>query len=279
MNGILIVNKDKDFTSRDVVNKVSNILHIKKIGHTGTLDPIATGVLVLCIGKCTKLVNFLTSKDKEYIAEFKLGIETDTLDITGNILKEEKVNVSKEDIENVINTFPKEYDQEVPKYSAVKINGKKLYQYARANEVVSLPKRKVEIKEMELLSIDNNIVKIRAKVSKGTYIRSLIKDIATNSNTIASMTSLVRTKQGNFSLDEACSLKDIENNNYKLLTIDEVFSDYEKREIDNELAQKIKNGILIPYDFKDYILLTNNNEVIAVYQHYNDEFAKPLIIF
>lgn len=131
MDGILVINKPKDVTSRDVVNKVCKILNTKKVGHTGTLDPIATGVLVVCVGKATKLVEVLTSNDKEYIATVKLGVLTDTLDIDGNIIKEEKVSILKEELIKVLNFFVGSYEQEVPIYSAVKINGKKLYEYAR----------------------------------------------------------------------------------------------------------------------------------------------------
>ena len=140
-DGIIIINKPKDYTSRDIVNIVSKHFNTKKVGHTGTLDPLATGVLVICVGKATKLVDYLTSTYKEYIAEFILGVETDTLDITGNVLKEEKISKSKEEIEKVLNNMIGEYVQEVPIYSAVKINGKKLYEYAREGIDIELSKR------------------------------------------------------------------------------------------------------------------------------------------
>lgn len=146
MNGILLINKEKDYTSRDVVNIVSKCLNTKKVGHTGTLDPIATGVLVICVGKATKLVDYLTSTYKEYEAEIILGISTDTYDITGNILKEENVKIEKKEIEKVLNNMIGTYLQEVPIYSAVKIDGKKLYEYARENKEIELPKREVDIK-------------------------------------------------------------------------------------------------------------------------------------
>lgn len=281
MNGVLIVNKETGCTSRDVVNQVSKILNIKKIGHTGTLDPLATGVLILCIGKYTKLVDFLTSKDKEYIATMRLGIQTDTLDITGNILKEEQVSLSKDKIREVFATFPHQYLQEVPIYSAVKVEGKKLYEYAREKKSVKLPKREVMIETLEIMDIKGNDITFKTKVSKGTYIRSLINDLATNLNTVATMTSLVRTKQGNFSIDSSYKIQDIKNDNYQLIDIKDLFKEYETREIDDEYAQKLKNGILIPYDFKDYVVFTNNNQNIAIYEQYekDESKAKPLIIF
>lgn len=281
MNGVLIVNKETGCTSRDVVNQVSKILNIKKIGHTGTLDPLATGVLILCIGKYTKLVNFLTSKDKEYIATMRLGMQTDTLDITGNILKEEQVSLSKDKICEVFAAFPHQYLQEVPIYSAVKVDGKKLYEYAREKKSVKLPKREVMIETLEIMDIKGNDITFKTKVSKGTYIRSLINDLATNLNTVATMTSLVRTKQGNFSIDSSYKIQDIKNDNYQLIDIKDLFKEYETREIDDEYAQKLKNGILIPYDFKDYVVFTNNNQNIAIYEQYekDESKAKPLIIF
>ena len=166
MDGIIIIDKEKNVTSRDVVNDLVHIFYTKKVGHTGTLDPLATGVLVCTIGKYTKLGEILTATYKEYIAEFKLGIKTDTYDIEGTILEENKVNVSLDDIKNTIMSFKGRYMQEVPIYSSVKVNGKKLYAYARSNESVILPKREVDIKELEILSINNNMVSIKCKVSK-----------------------------------------------------------------------------------------------------------------
>ena len=181
MDDILLINKPKGVTSRAVVNEVSHLLNIKKIGHTGILDPIATGVLVLCIGKATKIASLITDYDKEYIAEVILGIETDTLDIEGKIVKEETVkDITKEKVIEVLNSFIGDIKQEVPKYSAIKIKGKKLYQYARNNIDVDLPTRIVSIYKLKLIDdlkyIDNKVIfKIFCHVSKGTYIRSLIR--------------------------------------------------------------------------------------------------------
>ena len=173
-NGILIIDKEKGVTSRDVVNQVCKKLSTKRIGHTGTLDPLATGVLVLAVGEATKLVPFLTSSEKEYIAEVLLGVFTDTLDITGNTLKEEKVQVSEDDVRQVLEDFPKRYEQEVPKFSAVHVGGKRLYEYARSDIEVVLPKREVEIKELELLSFEkrmvNNIFHFDALLVRGLIL-------------------------------------------------------------------------------------------------------------
>ena len=219
MNGLIVVNKEKGKTSRDIVNELNIILGTKKIGHTGTLDPIASGVLVCVIGKYTKLVNILVNDTKEYIAEIKLGISTDTLDITGNIISTSIVDITKNDILKVFKYYTKSYLQEVPLYSSVHVNGKRLYNYARNNEKVKLPKRKVTIYNLELISFNNDIITFKVKVSKGTYIRSLIKDICNKLNIDGTMNNLIRIKQGNFTLEESYKIEDIKNNNYKLLNI------------------------------------------------------------
>ena len=271
MNGILIVNKSEGFTSRDVVNKLSKIFNTKKIGHTGTLDPIAKGVLVVVIGKYTKLCEALTQTYKEYIATFKLGILTNTLDITGKILDEKDVTVNEEEIRNVIASYKCVYDQEVPIYSSVKINGKKLYEYARSGENVVLPKRKVDIKNIEVIDINKDIVKIKCLVSKGTYIRSLIRDIGSSLNTFATMTDLIRTKQGIFDISDSYTLEDIENGNYKLIDIEDVM---DVCVIDNDAYLKdVSNGVKLKLDVKnEYILFKHENENIALYKKDNDYF-------
>lgn len=275
MDGIIVINKPKGITSRDVVNKVCKILSIKKVGHTGTLDPIATGVLVICVGKATKLVEVLTSDDKEYVAEVKLGILTDTLDTEGNVLKEEETIINEEDLINVLNSFVGEYMQEVPIYSAVKINGKKLYEYARNNEKVDLPKRKVCIKNIELLEFNSDSYKFKVSVSKGTYIRSLIKDINNKLGIIGVMSNLNRIRQGKFDINNSYTLEDVENNNYKILSITDVLKDENCVIIDDNLFNIVKNGGLIEniYDM-NIVTFIYNNEVIAMYQKYDKDNSK-----
>ena len=278
MDALLVVNKPKGLTSRDVVNELNHIFSTKKIGHTGTLDPNATGVLVCLIGKYTKLVNLITSYDKEYIAEIKLGVKTDTDDITGNIIAKENTTLTLDKIEEVFSNFPKTYDQQVPIYSAVKINGKKLYEYAREKIDITLPKRRVNIYSLELLSFQDNIITFKAKVSKGTYIRSLINDICTNLNTIGTMNNLVRTKQGNFDIKNSYTLEDIKNNNYKFLTLKE-FLDYPIIELDDTLIKKVSNGAIIPntFNIQDKVILTYQNKDIAIYE-VNEKYLKPYIM-
>lgn len=265
INGILVVNKPTDMTSRDVVNHLNFVFHTKKIGHTGTLDPLATGVLVITIGNYTKLVNTLTSLDKEYIAEIKLGVKTDTGDITGNVLEEDyNYNLTADDILKVFSEFPDFYEQTVPKYSAIKINGKKLYEYARNNIDIELPKREVDIKEIEVLEINNNIIKFRCLVSKGTYIRSLIRDIGESLNTGAIMLNLRRTKQGVFDIKDSYTLEDIKNNKYKLLTIEDIF-DLDIIECDDTLYKQISSGVKQEYK-KEYTLYKYNGNNMALYK-------------
>lgn len=267
MNGILVINKASDYTSRDVVNILNKELNTKKIGHTGTLDPLATGVLVVCIGKYTKLVDKITCYDKEYIATIKLGIKTDTLDITGNVLESsDNICVDKQEVINTLQSFLGHSIQEVPKYAAVKVNGKKLYEYARKNEEVTLPKREINISEIELLDCNNEEIRFRTVVSKGTYIRSLIQDICKKLGVLGTMSKLTRTRQGRFTINEAYSLQDVINGNYKLLNVQDIF-DYPSYVLNEKEYFKVKNGVTLNLDKNDdYIMLEYQNNVVAIYQ-------------
>lgn len=275
MDGIILINKPKNVTSRDVVNQVGKILKNKKIGHTGTLDPIATGVLVLCVGKYTKLVDLITSYEKEYISTVLVGTETDTLDVTGNILNKVDVKLEEDKLIQALKSFKGDYIQEVPIYSAVKINGKKLYEYARNNESIDLPKREVEIKNIELLDIDNNEFTFKVKVSKGTYIRSLINDIGKYLEIPMCMKELHRTMQGNFKINDCYTIEDIENGNYNILDIKDVL-DYKVIKInDKTLEFKIKNGALIDNNFNyDTVMFELDDKIIAIYQTYEKDNTK-----
>ena len=283
MNKVIIVNKEKGYTSRDVVNKLNKILKTKKIGHTGTLDPIATGVLVVCVNEATKLCELLTSSFKEYEAVIKLGIKTDAGDITGKILEKSsypKYTLAK--IKQVLESFLGKSSQEVPIYSAVKVKGKKLYEYARNHEEVVLPKREIEIKEIELLEYNDDIIKFRVLVSKGTYIRSLIEDICSKLGTIGTMSDLVRLKQGPFKIEDSYTLKQIENNEYKALSLKEVLSNFPQKNLTLEEYKQIKNGALIKNeDNEPYTIFLYNDEVVAIYQIYakNKSQKKPYKIF
>jgi len=264
-NQILIINKEKNLTSRDVVNKLCKIFNTKKIGHTGTLDPIATGVLVCLTGKYTKLVDILTSLEKEYIATIKLGIKTDTLDITGKILDENNdYNLNKNEIEKVLKSFIGKYNQKVPVYSSIHVNGKRLYEYARNNIDVDVPTKEVEIKEIELLDYYDDLIKFKVLVSKGTYIRSLIKDICDKLKVIGTMSDLIRTKQGNFNIKDSYTLDSIKNNDYKSLLLEDVL-DIKIIKLNNELYKKVINGNILNLNYNGYVLFKKNNIDIALY--------------
>lgn len=284
MDGILIINKPKGITSRDVVNRIVKILNTKKVGHTGTLDPLATGVLVVCVGDATKLVDEFTCNDKEYIATVELGTMTNTLDITGDILKDLDCIKTKEEIERALDSFIGIYDQEVPIYSAVKVNGKKLYEYARQGLDIKLPKRTVEIKEISLIGdityINNKTVfKFKCTVSKGTYIRSLIKDISLKLNTVGIMTDLVRVRQGKFKIEDSINIEDV--NKSKLIDIINVI-DCKKVELNKDIEKKVLNGTKIYNDFNtEKILFTLNNSAVAIYKtdDNDNKFLKPYKMF
>lgn len=273
MNGVLVVDKPKNCTSRDVVNTICRKFHIKKVGHTGTLDPLATGVLIILIGKYTNLVEVVTAYDKIYEAEITLGTLTDTLDITGNIIKEENAKFTKEEIEESLSKMVGTYNQTVPIYSAVKINGKKLYEYARNNEEVELPKREVTIKSIELISdikYENNktIFKMRTEVSKGTYIRALINDIASSLNTVGIMSELRRVKQGSIDILDSYKLEDIENDNYEFYSIDKLLGNIYQVDLNEEEFKKVKNGVPIPNIYnQETVLFKYNGNIIAIYKN------------
>lgn len=279
MNGVFLIDKETGCTSRDVVNEIIKKVETRKVGHTGTLDPLATGVLVVCVGKATKLVDMLTCEYKEYEAEITLGLETDTYDITGNIIKEEIPNVKDEDIIDTLNNYIGEYDQEVPIYSAVKVRGKKLYEYARNNEAVILPKRKVMIDDLKLISDikrNNNriIFKIWTRVSKGTYIRSLVNDIAHTLKTVGVMSSLRRTKLGDISIEKCSVLDDITLGS--LVSVKEVLKDYPFIHVDNVLKKDILNGKIINniYNQDKVVFLDESDLVLAIYRIYDKDKSK-----
>ncbi len=270
-SGVLLVNKPKGITSRDVINKLEKVFDTKKIGHNGTLDPLAEGLLVVTINRATKINELLICTDKEYIAEVKVGLETDTLDLEGKIEKTSDKRISKDMLDILFKEFKKEYLQTVPKFSAIKVNGKKLYEYARSNKDIELPKRKVIIKELELLDYKEDCFKFRCIVSKGTYIRSLIKDMGEFLNIPCTMSSLLRTKQGKFSLDNAIDLDNVTINS-KLITIREAL-DIETKEISDKDYKRVLNGALInnSYNINDKVLFIKDNKVLAIYQNANNK--------
>ena len=282
MNGIIVIDKPKDSTSRDIVNIVSKKLNTKKVGHTGTLDPIAEGVLVVPIGRALKISELLTSEKKEYIAKVILGYETDMLDITGKEIKRNIPNVDKDKLIEVLNSFIGKYNQEVPMYSAVKINGRKLYEYARSNIQITPPSKIVEIYSISLLEgpiykDDTVEFTMKCEVSKGTYIRSLIRDIAYKLSTYGTMKELIRTKQGSFLLEDAFTLEDIQKDNYKLLSIKEALPNIKITKIDDKTLKQVKNGMVLDKFFEEEIslLVDKDGREIAIYKDIGNGKVKP----
>lgn len=265
MDGIIIVNKPAGMTSHDVVNRIRKIFKTKKVGHCGTLDPDATGVLVVAINKATKLLQFLTADNKEYIATLSLGTATDTYDASGKIIAvKEYVPVSDQDILVCLNNFVGEQEQIPPMHSAIKVNGKKLYEYARNNETVVIPKRVITIDYIELISIMDNLIKFKVGCSKGTYIRSLCFDIAKALGYPGHMNNLIRSKSGIFSLEDSYSLEDIENGKFKMISMEKALSAYPKLVIEDENivyhGKKIKSKIT-----HQVAIYNQKNKVLAIY--------------
>lgn len=287
MEGIIVVNKPKGITSFDVIRKLKKILKTKKIGHTGTLDPLATGVMLMCVGKATKLASDLEAKDKVYIADFDIGYATDTYDIEGKKIAENIIEISKENLEQSIKKFVGNIKQVPPMYSAIKIDGNKLYHLARKGIEVERPERDVTIEYINLLDFKDNKAKIETKVSKGCYIRSLIYDIGQDLGTYATMTVLQRKQVGDYSLETSYTLEQIEemvlNNDFKFLkTIEEIFS-YDKYSLQTEKELTLyKNGNTVKtkenlenkkyriYFQNEFIGLANveNNNLLKGYKYY-----------
>ena len=275
MNGIIVINKEKNWTSNDVVQKIKGIFH-EKVGHTGTLDPLATGVIPILIGKGTQLSKYLINHDKEYIATIKLGYKTSTGDLEGNLIEQKDVSgdMLEEDFVNrVLKQFEGKITQIPPIYSAIKVNGKKLYEYARKAQDVEIPSRNIEIYEIELISISKEDMEITYRVhcSKGTYIRTLCEDIAKQLGTVGFMKELQRTRVGEFSIQNSLKMEDM-NNDQKVkenfISIKKFLQDKEKIELNSEKMKKFLNGVKIKYEKKD--------DVYRVY--YKDTFVGTGII-
>ena len=248
MDGIINIYKPVGMTSHDVVNKVRRIVGTKKVGHTGTLDPDAEGVLPICINRGTKVADMLTVSDKRYTATFMLGITTDTLDISGEVLEERPVSVSKEEIVQAIRSFEGKIEQIPPMYSAIKVGGRKLCDLARKGIDVERKPRKVEIYEINVLDVKDKYFTIDVKCSKGTYIRTLGNDIGQKLGCGAVMTKLVRTQSSIFKINDSVKLEYLTAENYAnyLISPDELF-DCEKITVKGENLSKVLNGNAIPY--------------------------------
>lgn len=289
MNGILLINKPKDYTSHDIVNIIRRKLGTKKVGHTGTLDPLATGLLVICVGQATKLVEYLTAETKTYIATALLGKTTTTDDITGDEITTELFSLSSENVRLAINSFTGEITQIPPIYSAIKVSGKKLYEYARKNQEVEIPSRNVTIYKSTLLTnqdiYTNNspFITFETTVSKGTYIRTLISHIGKCLKCGATMSALERTQVGNYSLTQASSLDEVSED--KLLPMETILNSSNSIVLTDDIIERLKKGQRVKYvdsTLKNQTyFLTNDDKKLLGIVRYDVEFSliRPKKIF
>lgn len=247
MDGIIVINKEKEYTSHDVVAKLKKKLNIAKVGHTGTLDPNATGVLPILIGKGTKFSKYLINHDKIYEVELELGKKTDTADIEGKVIEEKKVDEKyiKENLLKVLESFVGKQEQIPPMYSAIKKNGKKLYEYARAGEKIEIEPREIEIYKIDLNKYNKNIISFVVSCSKGTYIRSLCEDIAEKLNTVGYMKNLKRLQVGKFNIKDAVYIDDIDlkNVNEHLITLEEILRETPCINLGEKKIKLFLNGV------------------------------------
>lgn len=279
MNGIINVYKEKGYTSHDVVAKLRGILRQKKIGHTGTLDPQAEGVLPVCLGNATRLCDLLTDKTKEYEAVLRLGVTTDTQDMTGTVLTESPVTVSEDDIKNIMSTFKGRILQVPPMYSALKVDGRKLVDLAREGIEVERKAREIEIFELEILKVHLPLVRFRVNCSKGTYIRTLCQDIGEKAGCGGAMESLLRTRVDRFELADALTLDQIEQVRDEqrideiLYPVDEVFLHLPSVTVKNEFRKVIDNGnSLYPKMYTPRVdFFTDENKTPAQIRVYNED--------
>lgn len=268
MNGILLINKPANMTSHDVIFRLRKILHKKKIGHSGTLDPDATGVLLVLVGNACKALPYLEDTDKEYIATLELGKRTSTDDSFGEVVETKDITPI-ENLSELLQSFVGKQKQLPPMVSSIRVNGKKLYEYARQNIEVERPLRDVEIYEIELL--DEQQMKFRIACSSGTYIRSLCRDVAEKSGNLGCMSSLVRTKVGRFSLNETFTLEDIEQGNYKFYSLNEALSGYPILEYSP--IKDIYNGKTVKIQHEsDTLAIVDQGTIIAIYKRHHGEY-------
>lgn len=298
INGIINVYKEKGFTSHDVVAKLRGILKQKKIGHTGTLDPDAEGVLPVCLGNGTKLCDMLTDKDKTYEAVLLLGTMTDTEDITGTVLSTQEVSNSEEEIKEAILKYVGEYDQIPPMYSALKVNGKKLYELAREGKVIERQSRKVIIHAIDIKNINMDFKEVTMTIScsKGTYIRSLCRDIGDTLGCGGCMKSLVRTKVSHFNIEDSMTLGAIEGFvkegifEEKVTKVDDMFLNFDRVVVKEEFSKLIYNGNIfhnnnlikleLPVNTRQVRVYDYLNQFIGIYEYIQEEqLYKPIKMF
>lgn len=271
MNGIFLINKEANWTSFDICAKVKRLFNTKKVGHSGTLDPFAEGLMIVCLGQATKIIPFLEYYNKTYLATIKLGEETDTLDNTGNIIdKKDVLNYSLDQLKNVLNSFLGKSQQIPPMYSALKHDGVPLYSLAREGIEIERKPRNIEIFSIELIEYNKPFLTFKCKVSKGTYIRTLAKDIAIKLSTVGHLVKLIRTNIDKFDLNMAKKVNELTINDsisiVEMLTLPTLI-------VDNEIEKKIRNGNKLSLQGKNMLLLVNEKkEALAIYEKKEDGY-------
>lgn len=292
MQGIIIINKPQGFTSQDVVSKTKKILNVKKAGHTGTLDPLATGVLPVLLGNYTKLSKYLIEHDKTYIAKIKLGERRVTGDQEGEIIETKQVNdenISVENVENVLKSFLGKQMQTPSIYSAIKVDGKKLYEYARQGIDVKIEPREIEVYKLDLLNVDleEKEIEISVSCSKGTYIRVLCEDIAKKLDTVGYMSYLNRIVVDKFKIEDAIDFETLEKNKddeeflkNNLITMEEMFSDFPKLILNSRKIELFLNGVMLTFKNKDgiYNVYNESNIYIGTGTIKNELLKRDIII-
>ena len=282
--GVILIDKPPNITSFDVVRKLRKITGIRKIGHTGTLDPFATGLLQLCIGKATRVVSKLTESNKTYLATCQLGLQTDTGDMTGEMIKqEEPPKITREALNNIIPEILKITSQIPHKFSAVKVDGKRAYELARQKKEVNLQSRPIKILEFSIENFENNKLTYKAQVSKGTYIRVLSETIAEKLGTIGTTITLRRTKIGEIDLNTAVKLKDLNSSNWKkyLIPLTQIFSSLKKVQLNSEQKELFRNGgnVKIPLNDENEVIVLDNADLCVGFGYIKEGSLKPKIVF
>jgi len=283
--GFVNIVKPTGMTSFDVVSKVKKIMQTKKVGHLGTLDPAASGVLPIAVGKATKFFDYFLNKDKIYIAVAKFGVETDSGDSFGKIINTDNKDVSEEDFKSVLKNFIGRINQTPPKFSAIKIDGKKACDLARANVDFEIKSREIEIYDIKFLNkIDKNLFLFKVHCQAGTYIRTLVSDIAKSLDTVAITPVIIRIKSGVFEMQDAVTLEELENFP-QLVTFEEVFKNLKKLTLNEQIAKKVLNGVKIKYnEISNQITLTQKEEFLIEYKgkivglyKLEDEIINPIV--
>lgn len=260
MDGILIINKPKGYTSHDIVNIVKKTLNTSKVGHAGTLDPNATGVLPILVGKATKISKYLIEHDKTYIAELALGEKSSTGDTEGEIIEKKEVPLlDEEQIKQVLKSFEGKQMQTPPIYSSIKINGKKAYEYARKGQNIQLEPRPIEIMKISFIKFENNVLKYEVQCSKGTYIRVLCEDIAERLGTVGLMKNLCRTRVNEFDIEDSCKIEQIAKE--KIISIEKVCNIKPKIELDDKTKEKFLNGVKLNFNMENGVYRIYNKKI------------------